>query len=308
MNQAPSSSNPNDKGQSENLDSLFASYFPQQSNSNGNGNGFSYNTGANPVFIEKPRKCLTGYNFFFKDQREKMVEEQKRTGKKIGFTGMARAVSSNWKNIEEDLKIYYDKLAAQDKARYARELDVWKNLKKAAAASGANAYLPPAKSASGGKKKGKTVTKALKQVVPKVPHKVAAPRAEDFNMNDFVSRSSLSFDMNNNQQLEPLDWPISEENHNLFYSEKGESAFLNDTWHLVDSKNNDDCSQIGKSLQELPRRLLEPAKIAREPTPIAEANQSGFAFTHVNSSTGYTALANDMGFECQSTFLSMFRD
>ena len=59
-----------------------------------------------------------------------MVEEQKRTGNRIGFAGMARAVSAKWKQIDPDTKAHYDKLAATEKARHARETTAWKNMKK----------------------------------------------------------------------------------------------------------------------------------------------------------------------------------
>lgn len=64
-----------------------------------------------------------------------MVEEQKKTGNRIGFAGMARAVSAKWKQIDPELKKHYDALAAHEKARHARETTAWKNMKKNAVVS-----------------------------------------------------------------------------------------------------------------------------------------------------------------------------
>eukprot|EP00527_Entomoneis_sp_CCMP2396_P000922 CAMPEP_0198142624 /NCGR_PEP_ID=MMETSP1443-20131203/5373_1 /TAXON_ID=186043 /ORGANISM="Entomoneis sp., Strain CCMP2396" /LENGTH=254 /DNA_ID=CAMNT_0043805679 /DNA_START=125 /DNA_END=889 /DNA_ORIENTATION=+ len=105
------------------FDNSYPSALPDGNNNNNN----------NTVFIVKPRRALTAYNLFFKDERVKMVKQQKMTGGKLSFAGMARAVSTKWKNISEDQTTLYEGLAKQEKARHARELSVWKNMKKAAA-------------------------------------------------------------------------------------------------------------------------------------------------------------------------------
>lgn len=84
---------------------------------------------------EKPKRCLTAYNLFFRDERSKLLstlpcrEEGKprHSHGKISFKDLARTVSAHWKLISADEKDYYTLLACEDKMRYKKELKEWKN-------------------------------------------------------------------------------------------------------------------------------------------------------------------------------------
>ena len=53
-----------------------------------------------------------------------------KTGKKVGFAGLAREVSARWKAIDPALKAHYDGLAATEKALHAKKKNAWKKQKK----------------------------------------------------------------------------------------------------------------------------------------------------------------------------------
>jgi HMG-box domain len=86
------------------------------------------------VSASKPTKNLSAYNFYFKDQRRKMLEKlpirpegkPRRSHGKIGFSEMAKTIAAGWKSIDAETRSQYEYLAKQDKARYVRELEEWK--------------------------------------------------------------------------------------------------------------------------------------------------------------------------------------
>lgn len=71
---------------------------------------------------EKPKKSLSSYNIYFKDELKRLREKYPDTEVKDLF----RQVSQNWKNIDEKLKKKYEKLAKKDKIRYESELYTYK--------------------------------------------------------------------------------------------------------------------------------------------------------------------------------------
>lgn len=82
----------------------------------------------------KPRKNLSPYNYFFKEERERLLAELpvRKTGKprkshgKLGFQEMARTIAQRWREVDpwrlEELK----RRAAADKERYVKEMKAWK--------------------------------------------------------------------------------------------------------------------------------------------------------------------------------------
>ena len=93
----------------------------------------------------KPRRPLSSYNLFFKHARAKILEERpskyepgkpRRSHGKIGFASLARNIAAQWNNIDPEERKKFDQLAAEDKERYNREMEVWKEeqaIKKSAA-------------------------------------------------------------------------------------------------------------------------------------------------------------------------------
>jgi hypothetical protein len=100
---------------------------------------------------DKPPRPLSAYNFFFKEQRQKLLEgipskaetdgeatsAPRRRNKnparekphgKISFESLAKTIGEQWETIknEPDQKRYYQDLADQDKLRYNAQLEVWK--------------------------------------------------------------------------------------------------------------------------------------------------------------------------------------
>jgi HMG-box domain len=88
----------------------------------------------------KPKQPLSAYNYFFSDERQKMIKEAsvvvrgKRTKPPIdlGFESMAKTIGARWKDIEGDAakKRYYENLAKQDKERYESEMESFKKESK----------------------------------------------------------------------------------------------------------------------------------------------------------------------------------
>ena len=97
----------------------------------------------------KPRRPLTAYNLFFKNEREAIMAEQqqqdaskpskarkltkgdmrnpKRIGKhaNVGFGNLARIVSERWKCIDVEYKLQLEKAVAADKEQYKLEMKEW---------------------------------------------------------------------------------------------------------------------------------------------------------------------------------------
>ena len=100
-----------------------------------------------PLLLDMPRRPLSAYNIFFKDERAKMLAEtsEKRgpgesnegeskaakvedeTGdsksKKIGFEDMAKTIGKRWKALDDNDIAKYKALAKEDMERYRKEMD-----------------------------------------------------------------------------------------------------------------------------------------------------------------------------------------
>lgn len=83
---------------------------------------------------EKPKRPLTAYNIFFREERQRLLEtlpvctnvKSKKAHGKISFPDLARKISRAWKDISPASKVYYCELACQDKVRYYREMEEWR--------------------------------------------------------------------------------------------------------------------------------------------------------------------------------------
>jgi hypothetical protein len=92
---------------------------------------------------KKPKRPLTAYNFFFRDERANLLVEResvyetddydwtKRKGRskphgKIKFNELGRVIGKRWKECDPDTKRKYEELAADDKQRYRKEMSEYK--------------------------------------------------------------------------------------------------------------------------------------------------------------------------------------
>ena len=92
---------------------------------------------------DKPKRPLSAYNLYFKDEREKIINEtptqthvtvnEKTTwpGKKrpphgkISFEELAKTIGSRWKNLDEERKSHYKEKADEDLERYATQMKLY---------------------------------------------------------------------------------------------------------------------------------------------------------------------------------------
>jgi hypothetical protein len=110
---------------------------------------------------DMPRRPLSAYNIFFKEQRETMMAQvaatdkataeathqtdsdnnvaeinksrtRKRSNKSvgIGFANLARTIAANWKDMSDEARAPYEASAASEKARYKEEMLVWRAKQK----------------------------------------------------------------------------------------------------------------------------------------------------------------------------------
>ena len=71
---------------------------------------------------EKPKRPLTAYNLFFRDERHHLLHSLPG---KITFGQLAHGVSAAWKVTSEEEKLYYKLLAMDEKLRYNAAMAKW---------------------------------------------------------------------------------------------------------------------------------------------------------------------------------------
>lgn len=97
---------------------------------------------------DKPKRPLSAYNFFFKEEREKilkivlaedptkvendpesedyidadLLQRLKKDGGKVSFEEMGKLIGTRWKNIDPDRLARFSELASDDTERYKKEM------------------------------------------------------------------------------------------------------------------------------------------------------------------------------------------
>jgi len=88
----------------------------------------------------KPKRPLSAYNIFFKDERAKLLAElpggdseskpvsnggKKSPHRKIGFEDLAKIISQRWHSLDPEKAEYYKSMASSDMSRYKGEMKVF---------------------------------------------------------------------------------------------------------------------------------------------------------------------------------------
>jgi HMG (high mobility group) box len=91
-----------------------------------------------------PKRPLSGYNLFFKEERvkvlqESIVEHSTDEGNafgadsyrsKVSFQDLGKIIGKRWKSLNEESKRKYDGLAEHDSGRYRNEMDMYNEAKR----------------------------------------------------------------------------------------------------------------------------------------------------------------------------------
>lgn len=131
---------------------------------------------------DKPKRPLSAYNFFFKEEREKILKvvlaedpskiqtnpeaddyldeaaigRLKKEGGKVSFEEMGKIIGQRWKNIDPDRLSTYSEMASEDTERYKTEMQAYN-----------------------GRQEQKMRSEALKQPVSYAPPTMAMSRGPD---------------------------------------------------------------------------------------------------------------------------------
>mmetsp|Transcript_18691 Transcript_18691/g.51141 ORF Transcript_18691/g.51141 Transcript_18691/m.51141 type:complete len:285 (+) Transcript_18691:111-965(+) len=76
---------------------------------------------------DKPRRPLSAYNLFFKDQRQELKASAASQGQKsLGFSNLAKTIAAKWNALDATSKKPYEGLARVEKMAYKKAMAEWK--------------------------------------------------------------------------------------------------------------------------------------------------------------------------------------
>lgn len=87
------------------------------------------------VPLEKPKRPLSSYNLFFKNERLKLLDElpapppgkkPKHSHGKLNFEGMAKIIGQRWRKVDPVTKARFEHLALDDRIRYERAMKIYR--------------------------------------------------------------------------------------------------------------------------------------------------------------------------------------
>ena len=89
--------------------------------------------------LEKPKRPLSAYNLFFRDERAKLKEdplsppstEQTHPRPKVDFSGLAKVIAKRWKRVDASVKQEYEDLAEAGRAIYHVRITAWREQRSA---------------------------------------------------------------------------------------------------------------------------------------------------------------------------------
>ena len=87
---------------------------------------------------EGPVRPLSAYNYFFKNERQVLIEtlpvrpegKPRRSHGRCGFKEMAQIIGSRWKSLTPEERAPFDQIAKADKERYYKEMKEYKKAKR----------------------------------------------------------------------------------------------------------------------------------------------------------------------------------
>jgi len=128
------------------------------------------NATSKGALAQAPLRALSAYNFFFRDERDRILnggdndyssDKQKKllaahwgqdrtkkrrhrkTHGKIDFTTLSKLISTRWKELSQESKDFYRRVAAEDWSRYQKELAEYKKTLDEVASSSSSPSSAP---------------------------------------------------------------------------------------------------------------------------------------------------------------------
>eukprot|EP00523_Entomoneis_sp_CCMP467_P003906 CAMPEP_0168741662 /NCGR_PEP_ID=MMETSP0724-20121128/12635_1 /TAXON_ID=265536 /ORGANISM="Amphiprora sp., Strain CCMP467" /LENGTH=561 /DNA_ID=CAMNT_0008789185 /DNA_START=171 /DNA_END=1856 /DNA_ORIENTATION=- len=82
--------------------------------------------------VERPKRPLSAYNFFFQRERQRYLAENSNQGEsgKVIFSNMGKAIAERWNALDDASREPYQALAKEEKARHKKAMAEWRKLNK----------------------------------------------------------------------------------------------------------------------------------------------------------------------------------